>query len=121
MGVNIILRSTATTKNGSKTADLMKRVKKLYFAKNFQSLLVSLNLCVFVRCHTIPIANIDLNLQCLQHTDSNVSLKILHITIIILHLPPFHHLPIHKEHHPRVLCSGKCNNYYLHLSNSNYS
>ena len=66
MGVRIALRITANTKNGSATADLRIRVRKLYFAKNFQSLFVSWTLCVLVKCHTKAIANNDLNLQCLQ-------------------------------------------------------
>ena len=83
MGKSIALRMTANTKNGRATADLRMRVRKLYFAKNFQSLLVSLNLCVLVRCHTKAIANNDLNLQCLQQMGSNVSLKMFQSVPII--------------------------------------
>lgn len=83
MGKSITLRMTATTKNGRATADLTRRVRKLCFAKNFQSLLVSVNLCVLVRCHTIAIANNVLNLQCLQQIGSNVSLKMFQSVPII--------------------------------------
>lgn len=83
MGKSITLRSTAITKNGRATADLRMRVRKLCFAKNFQSLLVSVNLCILVRCHTIAIANNVLNLQCLQQMGSNVSLKMFQSVPII--------------------------------------